>query len=213
MFGRQGGVSRARAGRRAKLHSLQRRLDAQLIALAEQAYPWVARIALFVVYFWFGLVKLIGLSEATPLARALTARTVGLTHFQVLFTSLAVFECMIGLLCLIPRATRVLLVLLCVHLAMVCAPEVLVRNMTWQTTLVPTMDGQYIIKNVLIVAAAVGLLSRAAPLEVQIAGAPAIELAAIVETEPAPVGPVAPHRQRPRHIVHRARKVASRSRA
>ena len=138
-------------------------LDRQIIVLAERAYPWAVRIALFVVYFWFGFVKLIGLSEATGLAKALTAQTVGLAHFQVLFTGLALFECVIGVLCLIPRATRLVLVLLIVHMATVCAPLLLVRDMTWQTTLVPTMDGQYIIKNVLIIAAAFGLAARNAP--------------------------------------------------
>ena len=66
-------------------------------------YLWRSGIALFVVYFWFGFIKLIGLSEATGLARALTAQTVGLAHFQALFTGLALFECVIGVLCLIPR--------------------------------------------------------------------------------------------------------------
>jgi len=213
MFGRDSGIARAEA-RRTILWDWRRRIDRQVIAFAERTYPWVARVALFVVYFWFGVVKLIGLSEATPLAKALTARTLGMSHFQVIFTALAVFECVIGLLCLVPRATRLVVVLLCVHLSMVCAPEVLVRNLTWQTTLVPTMDGQYIIKNVLIIAAAVGLLSRTAP---HVASSPV----ALVDAQPATVVAAAvasrpePHettrRHRPRHIVHRTRSV-SRSR-
>ena len=149
--------------RRARTQAWLHERDRRIIALANRACPWVTRIALFVVYFWFGFVKLIGLSEATGLAKALTAQTVGLAHFQALFTGLALFECVIGVLCLIPRATRVVLALLVAHMAMVCAPLLMVRNMTWQTTLVPTMDGQYIIKNVLIIAAAIGLAARNAP--------------------------------------------------
>ena len=192
MFGRNGGVARPQA-RRTILQHWRRTIDHQVISLAERAYPWVARVALFVVYFWFGVVKLVGLSEATPLARALTARTIGMTHFQVVFSALAVFECVIGLLCLIPRVTRLVVVLLCLHLTMVCAPEVLVRNMTWQTTLVPTMDGQYIIKNVLIVAAAIGLLSRTAPLASAVAAPVGDVRAATVVAAEAPTrsdGPI-----------------------
>lgn len=219
MFGRQDGSGARPGGRRTRWRDEVRRLDQQVIAWADLAYPSIARVALFLVYFWFGLVKLIGLSEATPLARALTAKTIGLAHFQVMFTALALFECLIGVLCLIPRATRVVVVMLLVHLAMVCAPEVLVRNLTWQTTLVPTMDGQYIIKNVLIVAAAVGLLSRTAPLPVTVPGVlPAI--ADTVMAEPVIVAAVPRidamaviHRHRPRHIVHRTRKVGVRSQA
>src|SRR5471030_615568 len=139
--------------RHSKLHAVIYELDRKSIAFAQRAYPAVARTALFVVFFWFGFIKLMGVSEATPLALALTTRTVGPAHFRVLFDSLAVFECFIGVLCLIPKAVRLLIVLLLVHLAVVCAPLVLVRDLTWKAILVPTMDGQYIIKNVLIVAA------------------------------------------------------------
>ena len=134
--------------------------DRRLVDLAQRAYPVVARAGLFVVFFWFGIIKLLGVSPATALAMALTMRTVGPAHFDILFKSLAVFECAIGVLCLIPRAVRIVLLLLCVHMAVVCAPLLLVPEFTWQSLLVPTMDGQYIIKNVLVIATAVGLVAH-----------------------------------------------------
>ena len=136
-------------------------LDRKCILLARKAYPMVTRSALFIVFFWFGFIKLLGLSPATGLAMALTARTVGMAHFGLMFNSLAVFECFIGVLFLIPRAVRIVLGLLCIHLAVVCAPLVLVPGYTWQEVMVPTMDGQYIIKNLLIIAAGIGLAAHA----------------------------------------------------
>ena len=100
-------------------------IDQAIFAFARRAFPWVARSALFVVFFWFGFIKLIGDSEATGLAKALTAKTVGLAHFRVLFNTLAILECVIGVLCLIPRAVRVLIALVFLHMAVVCAPLVL----------------------------------------------------------------------------------------
>ena len=201
--------------RRARAQAWLYELDRQIIALAERAYPWAVRIALFVVYFWFGFIKLIGLSEATGLARALTAQTVGLAHFQVLFTGLALFECVIGVLCLIPRATRLVLLLLIVHMATVCAPLLLVRNLTWQTTLVPTMDGQYIIKNVLIIAAAFGLAGRTAPYRPTSSSEPQgeIEIAAVVAPEVVPAAnPVVNERHHRRSQVgHRRQAVGTSS--
>jgi uncharacterized membrane protein YphA (DoxX/SURF4 family) len=138
-------------------------LDRKCILFARKAYPLVTRSALFVVFFWFGLIKLLGVSPATGMAMALTARTVGLAHFGVVFNSLAVFECAIGVLFLIPRAVRIVIALLCIHMAVVCSPLVLVPGYTWQEVMVPTMDGQYIIKNLLIIAAAIGLLGYASP--------------------------------------------------
>ena len=84
-----------------------------------------------------------------------------MAHFGLMFNSLAVFECVIGVLFLIPRAVRIVLGLLCIHLAVVCAPLVLVPGYTWQEVMVPTMDGQYIIKNLLIIAAGIGLAAHA----------------------------------------------------
>lgn len=43
----------------------------------------LARFALFAIYFWFGAVKLIGLSQASPLAQALTTNTIGARFFGV----------------------------------------------------------------------------------------------------------------------------------
>jgi len=140
------------------------RLDRRTIAFAARAYPVVTRSALFVVFFWFGVVKLIGHSEATGLALALANKTVGPHHFTLMFDSLAVAECIIGVLYLFPRAVRVVTAMLAVHMTVVCAPLLLVPQMTWQHALVPTMVGQYIIKNVLVVAAALVLLAQAPPL-------------------------------------------------
>ncbi len=138
-------------------------LDRKSIAIARAAYPTMARGALFVVFFWFGFVKLLGQSEAIGLARALTARTVGVAHFMIMFRALAIIECLIGVLCLIPRMVRWAIALLVVHMAVASAPLVLVPEMTWQSALVPTMTGQYIIKNVLVMVAACGLLAHASP--------------------------------------------------
>jgi len=142
-------------------------LDRRTIAFAGRVYPAVTRTALFVVFFWFGFVKLMGHSEAAGLALALATKTVGASHFHMMFDTLAIVECVIGVLCLIPRAVRVVVAMLFVHMTIVCAPLVLVPELTWQRMLVPTLIGQYIIKNVLVVAAAFGLLAHAAPLEIR----------------------------------------------
>ena len=139
-------------------------LDLKLIALFKRTYIPLARFALFVVFFWFGFLKILGLSEAGPLAEALTAETVGLAHFDTLFMVLACFECLIGLLFLIPKAARVVVPLLLVHMAIVCGPLILVPEMTWQQFMVPTLEGQYIIKNLAIVALAIGIAAHTQPL-------------------------------------------------
>jgi hypothetical protein len=108
--------------------------------------------------------KLLGDSPATPLARALVDRTVGDQSFHALFILLALYECLIGILFLIPRATRLVIPLLFIHLIIVCSPLLVVRNLAWTKTLVPTLEGQYIIKNVAIIALAIGVAAQTPPI-------------------------------------------------
>lgn len=141
-----------------------RKLDTNIISFFKSTYLRVARLSLFVIFFWFGLIKLIGLSEATPLAYLLTAKTVGLQYFDSLFLALALLECAIGILFLFPKAVRIVIPLLFFHMAVVCAPLILVPEMTWQSALVPTLEGQYIIKNLVIIAVAFGIAAHTEPL-------------------------------------------------
>jgi uncharacterized membrane protein YkgB len=113
-----------------------------------------ARLAIFVVYFWFGILKTIGLSPAGPLVTAMWAKTVPfipLPTFMILFSC---YEMFIGILFLIPRMERHAIGLLLLHMVTTAMPLVLLRGVVWQAAMVPTMEGQYIIKNVAIVALA-----------------------------------------------------------
>lgn len=139
-------------------------LDLRVIALFKRAFLPFARIALFTVFFWFGILKLFNLSPASPLAEALTANTVGLQYFDVMFKGLSVVECIIGVLFLIPKATRIVIPLLLLHMIVVCAPLVLTPGEVWKGWFVPTLEGQYIIKNLVIVAVAIGIASQTPPL-------------------------------------------------
>jgi uncharacterized membrane protein YkgB len=142
------------------LRARARMLETRMITLARPAFVPAARISIFVVYFWFGFLKLVGLSPATPLATALTAHTIGLQYFPVSFKSLAIFEMALGVMFLVPALTRPSVVLLLVHLAVVSSPLVLVASDAWTHPLVPTFEGQYIIKDVALFALAVGILAR-----------------------------------------------------
>jgi uncharacterized membrane protein YkgB len=139
-------------------------IDRRLIAFFRRTFLPVARLALFVVFFWFGALKFFDLSPAGPLAEALTARTVGLEHFSLLYHGLSLLECLIGVLFLFPKATRVVIPLLFAHMILVSGPLVLVPELTWHGFLVPTLEGQYIIKNMAIIAVAIGIAAQTKPI-------------------------------------------------
>jgi len=140
-------------------------LDLRIIAWLSKWFQPVARVAIFTIFFYFGLLKLLDLSPASPIALALVDKTVGAQYFEQLFIVLALLECLIGLLFLVPRATRVVVPLLLLHMITVCSPLLLVPNEVWSQPFVPSLEGQYIIKNVVIIAVAIGIAAQTKPLK------------------------------------------------
>lgn len=142
-------------------------IDLRAIAFFRRAFIPFARFSIFLVFFWFGVLKLLGVSPASPLAEALVTRTVGAQYFDVLFYTLAVMECVIGVLFLFPKTIRIVIPLLVAHMLIVCSALFIVPDLTWQQFGVPTLEGQYIIKNAVVVAVAIGIAASAEPLVVK----------------------------------------------
>jgi uncharacterized membrane protein YkgB len=139
-------------------------IDLKIISFFKRIHIPLARFSIFLIFFWFGIIKLLGLSPASPLAEALTARTIGMQYFDTLFIILSLLECVIGILFLFPKMTRIVIPLLLAHMVLVCSPLVLVPDYVWQQPFVPTLEGQYIIKNAVVVAVAIGIAASAQPL-------------------------------------------------
>ncbi len=128
------------------------KFDYVVLAFIKKYHLIFARVAIFIVYFWFGILKLVGSSPANPLVEDLLKRTLPFITFDQFIILLALFEILIGILFLIPKVERVVAALLAVHMFTTFMPLVLLPSVTWQGFLVPTLEGQYIIKNVLIIA-------------------------------------------------------------
>ena len=84
--------------------------------------------------------------------------------FTAFYTLFAVFEVAIGLLFLVRGLERLAIFLLGLHLITTMLPLIFLPQVTWQTFLVPTLEGQYIIKNILIAAIAVVIGSKLVPI-------------------------------------------------
>lgn len=146
------------------MHKRIEYIDHWVIRTSQQLYMPVARVAFFIIFFYFGFLKLIGVSPASPLAEALTARTIGMEYFDLSFIILALIECLIGILFLIPKATRFVIALLFIHMAVVCSPLILIPDHIWTSPFVPNLEGQYIIKNIGLIAIAIGIAANVTPL-------------------------------------------------
>jgi uncharacterized membrane protein YkgB len=118
------------------------------------------RIALGVVFFWFGVLKLFpGLSPAQDLAgRTIAILTFGVLRPELSVPILAVWECMIGLGLISGRWMRATILLLVAQMTGTLLPLAFFPEATFtRMPYAPTLEGQYIIKNLVLVAAALVL--------------------------------------------------------
>jgi uncharacterized membrane protein YkgB len=106
------------------------------------------RISLFIIYFWFGFLKVIGISPAETLVENLFTQTFGgLIDFKLFCIAFGLFECALGLIWLFPKLTKYAFYLLIFHMITTFLPVFILPDATWQTWFTPTLVGQYIIKN------------------------------------------------------------------
>ncbi len=135
-------------------------LDARITAwMARHGLP-LLRISLGIVFFWFGVLKFFpGLSPAQDLAaRTISVLTVGVVQANVSVPVLAAWECLIGVGLLFGIYLRATLLLLAVQMAGTLTPLVLFPGEVFlRIPYAPTLEGQYIIKNAVLISAAIVL--------------------------------------------------------
>ena len=113
----------------------------------------ILRIGLGIIFFWFGALKLApGLSPAEEMVRN-TIYFVDPERFQPI---LAVWEMAIGLGLLFGRFLRLTLLLLFAQMAGTALPLLVMQEVVWtQFPYGLTLEGQYIIKNLALIGAAI----------------------------------------------------------
>ncbi|MCS6774484.1 MAG: DoxX family protein [Thermoflexales bacterium] len=132
-------------------------LDRALTRWMARSGILLLRVGLGVVFFWFGALKFVpDLSPAQDLAaRTIHMLTAGVIPASVGVLVLAIWECAIGLGLITGRFMRAVLLLLFVQMLGTLTPLVLFPRETWQLVpFAPTLEGQYIIKNIVLVSAA-----------------------------------------------------------
>ncbi len=134
------------------------RLDAGITAWMARNGVRLLRISLGVVFFWFGALKFFpGLSPATDLAtRTIDVLTLGMVPQAVAIHVLAAWETAIGLGLIFGVAMRATLFLLFVQMLGTVTPIFLFPELVFtRVPYAPTLEGQYIIKNVVLVSAGI----------------------------------------------------------
>jgi len=135
------------------------RLDRRITRWMARYSLVILRIGLGVVFIWFGALKLVpGLSSAEELVR----NTIFFLDPDIFLPILAIWEVLIGVGFLVGLFTnklqRLTILLLFMQMFGTALPLVLLPEVSWKTfPLVPTLEGQYIIKNLVIISSALVL--------------------------------------------------------
>lgn len=132
-----------------------KKFDQRLIALFLRYGHWLHRVLLGVLFVWFGLLKPLGHKTTT----SILAHTIYWGDPEIMVLMLGWWEVAIGVCLLIRPLIRVAMLLLIIRLpgvilAFVLKPEVCFFSFPF----VPTPEGQYLIKDLVMFVAALAIV-------------------------------------------------------
>jgi len=142
-------------------------LDRRIAGVMARVGVPALRLSLAIIFVWFGLLKPLGLSPAGPLVEATVSWMPFLTPAQWVGV-IGWWEVLIGVTFLFTPTLRIAIALLALQMTGTFLPLVMLPDVTFQAgryPFVPTIEGQYIVKNLLIISSAlvVGGTVRRAP--------------------------------------------------
>ena len=116
---------------------------------------FLIRIPIFIIFFWFGFLKIIDLSPAQQLVKDTVYWMPFLSAESWTFV-IGVWEVLIAICFLFKRTTLIAMVLLFLQMSGTFLPLLILPEVTFQNSnpFLPTLEGQYIIKNIIIITAA-----------------------------------------------------------
>ncbi len=132
-------------------------MDRTLTRVAARHGITALRISLGVVFLWFGVLKFFpGMSPAQDIAtRTIDVLTNGAIPPRVALNALAAWESLIGLGLIFGVALRAIILLLVVQMIGTLTPLFLFPSeVFYRVPFAPTLEGQYIIKNLVLLSAA-----------------------------------------------------------
>ncbi|MSO16884.1 MAG: hypothetical protein EXQ65_03880 [Candidatus Planktophila sp.] len=138
-----------------------KKFDLKLITFLNRVSLPALRISLGIVFIWFGVLKVFGNSPANDLI----TKTVYWFNPDIFIPILGIWEAAIGLCLLVPSFIRVGLFLLALQMPGTFLPLVLLPEVCFE--LIPfdlTLEGQYIVKNLVLIGAAMAVGSRLTPI-------------------------------------------------
>jgi uncharacterized membrane protein YkgB len=131
-------------------------IDRKISAFMGRWGTVAVRISFGIIFIWFGILKPLGVSSAEPLVIA-TVPWLPVFDGETWVSIIGWWEVAIGIAFLFRRTIRVAVALLALQMVGTFMPLVFLPDVTFQAghfPYGPTLEGQYIIKNLMIISAA-----------------------------------------------------------
>jgi uncharacterized membrane protein YkgB len=138
-----------------------KKFDFKLITLLNRISLPALRISLGIIFIWFGALKIFGESPANDVI----TKTIYWFDPDIFIPILWLWEMAIGVCLLVPTFIRAGLFLLALQMPGTFLPLILLPEVCFQT--IPfnlTLEGQYIIKNLVLIGAAMAVGGRLTPI-------------------------------------------------
>jgi uncharacterized membrane protein YphA (DoxX/SURF4 family) len=134
------------------------KFDTKSIKYMKSASIPAIRLSFGVIFIWFGLLKPLGLSAAEGLLKATVVWLPFGTPDNWLI-AIGFWEVAIGIFFFFQKTTRIAIILLLLQMIGTFMPLIVLSEVTFQSNniLLPSLEGQYIIKNLMIISAALVL--------------------------------------------------------
>lgn len=135
-----------------------KKIDQQIAKSMKRWSIPAIRISFGIIFIWFGILKLFDVSSAESLLKATVVwLPFGSPEFWLIV--IGWWEVIIGVTFLFSQTTKIAIALLFLQMFGTFMPLVLLPEITFQNgnILTPSLEGQYIIKNVMIISAALVL--------------------------------------------------------
>ncbi|MGX1916180.1 DoxX family membrane protein [Streptomyces phaeochromogenes] len=122
----------------------------------------VLRTSIGIIFLWFGVPKFFaGASPAEPLVSETVERlTFGIIEGTAASVLTGALETVIGLLLISGKLPSLTIMILLGHMAATFTPLFLFPKETWESLCIGTLEGQYILKNLVIVAGALVIIGH-----------------------------------------------------
>ena len=139
------------------------KIDTKITSWMDRNGLFLLRISMGIVFVWFGVLKFFpGVSAAQDLAiRTIEMLTFGLVPEVLIINGLALWEVLIGVGLILGKFMKATLLLLFLQMIGTFTPVFLFPSEVFNhIPYAPTLEGQYIIKNIVIISAAMVLWGR-----------------------------------------------------